>query len=305
MTGFYGAIEAGGTRFVCALGALGNGPARVKVETVIATTTPEETIENVMTFFHEHHSSETSEALQAIGIASFGPLDLDRNSEQFGQIIATPKPGWSGVDIVGKLQRAFKVPVVIDTDVNGAALAEHRWGGARDLSDFVYLTIGTGIGAGIMVNGSLIHGLNHCEWGHIRVPHSLEADPFAGCCPFHGDCLEGLASGTAIEARWGKPAVTCPSDHPAWQLEAQYLAFAVHNLVCTLFPQKVILGGGIMEQKQLFPLIRTSLIKSLGGYFNHFLGNITIDNYIVPPALGRKSGLYGAFCLAQSGCRMK
>jgi fructokinase len=189
-------------------------------------------------------------------VASFGPLDLNPRSPTYGCITSTPKPGWSDVDLVRPIRQAFNVPIGFDTDVNAAALAEWRWGAAQGLQSFVYLTIGTGIGGGGLINGQRMHGLIHPEMGHLRIPHDLAGDPFPGACPFHGDCLEGLASGPAFIARWGQPAETLPDDHPAWRLEAQYLSLALVNIICTLSPQRLILGGGVMQRQRLFPLIQ-------------------------------------------------
>src|SRR5258705_6640293 len=228
----YGGIEAGGTKFVCATGTDPNDLDR----TTFPTTTPEETIGRAIEFFRARPS------VSSIGIASFGPLDLDPGSALYGHITSTPKAGWRNTDIAGAVGRALGVPVHIDTDVNAAALAEERWGAAQGVDDVVYLTIGTGIGGGALVGGKLVHGLVHPEMGHMRVPHDPVADPYRGICPFHGDCLEGLASGPAIEQRWGSRAEQLPADHPAWRLEARYLAAGVVNIICTLSPRRVIMG---------------------------------------------------------------
>ena len=197
------------------------------------------------------------------------------------------------------VRSALRVPVGFDTDVNGAALGEARWGAARGLTDFVYLTVGTGIGGGAMVNGRLVHGMLHPEMGHIRVPHDLAADSYLGACPFHHDCLEGLASGPAIEARWGRSARELPPTHPAWQLEAHYLALGLATWVCTLSPQRFILGGGVMQQTQLFALARAELTRLLNGYIQTWELTNGMDDYIVPPQLGRHAGVLGAIALAE------
>jgi fructokinase len=220
-------------------------------------------------------------------------------SRTFGYITTTPKPGWANVDIVGPIRQAFDIPVGFDTDVNGAALGEHRWGVAQGLDTSVYLTVGTGIGGGGMINGKLMHGLVHPEMGHMPIPHDLHQDPFAGSCPFHGDCLEGLASGPALEARWGQRAETMPPEHPAWELEAKYLALAVVSLICTLSPQRIILGGGVMQQAHLFPLIRHQVQQLLNNYVNAPAILEHVDEYIVPPGLGHRAGVKGAIALAQ------
>jgi fructokinase len=287
-----GGIEAGGTKFVC---AVGSGPVDLGAEIRIPTTTPAETITRVVEFFVE---ASRTEALAAVGIASFGPIDLNPSSPNHGYITSTPKPGWAQTDLVGPVARALKVPVGFDTDVNGAALGEHRWGAAQDLHTFVYLTVGTGIGGGAMVAGELVHGLLHPEMGHILIARRAD-DDFPGACPFHDSCLEGLASGPAIEKRWGRNADALPDEHPAWELEAHYLALGLANLVCTLSPQRVILGGGVMTRRQLFPLIRQKVRELLNGYVQ--APAITTDNevFIVPPGLGNSSGVLGALALAE------
>jgi fructokinase len=237
--------------------------------------------------------------LVAVGIASFGPIDPDPRSPTFGHITTTPKAGWAHTDLAGEVRRALRCPVGFDTDVNAAALGEHRWGAAQGLDTFVYLTVGTGLGGGGMVNGRLIHGLMHPEVGHMRVPHDRNDDPFPGNCPYHGDCLEGLAAGPAIEARWGRRAETLPADHPAWDLEAHYLSLGLANLVLSLSPQRIILGGGVMEQRHLFPLMRRGVQSLLNGYVQVQAVLDGIDDYIVPAALAPRSGVLGALALAQ------
>jgi fructokinase len=237
--------------------------------------------------------------LEAIGIASFGPLDPRPSSPTFGHITSTPKPGWQNFDLAGAVRTALRVPVGFDTDVNGAALGEARWGAARGLTDFIYVTIGTGIGGGAMVNGLLVHGMLHPEMGHVRVPHDLATDPFPGTCPFHHDCLEGLASGPAIEARWGKPGSDLPPEHPAWRLEAHYLALGLSTWVCTLSPQRIVIGGGVMQQMHLFPLARAALARLLNGYIQTRELIDGLDDYVVPPQLGRHAGVLGAIALAE------
>jgi fructokinase len=292
MTQLYGGIEGGGTKFVC---AIGSGPDTVQDEVRFPTTTPDETIGQAIEFFRARDAD-----LVAIGIASFGPVDLDPTSPTYGFITSTPKPGWASTDLAGTIQRALDLPVAFDTDVNGAALGEHRWGAAQALDTFLYLTIGTGIGGGGMVSGRRMHGLVHPEMGHILLPHDHKADPFAGICPFHGDCLEGMASGPALQARWGQPAETLPSDHPAWPIQAHYLALALMNLICTLSPQRIILGGGVMKAPNLFPLIRAGVQELLNGYVQAPQILDRIEDYIVPPALGGRAGVLGAIALAAS-----
>jgi fructokinase len=228
-------------------------------------------------------------------------VDLNQNSATYGYITSTPKSGWSQVDFAGRVSRALDVPVAFDTDVNAAALGERRWGAAKGLTDFLYLTVGTGIGGGGMVNGQLIHGLVHPEMGHIRLPHHTIVDPYPGRCPYHRDCLEGMASGPAIEARWGQPAETLPGDHPGWEFEAHYLALALVNFICTLSPQRIILGGGVMKQTVLFPMVRAKVLALLNGYIQAPAVLEEMDSYIVPPALGDRAGVLGAVALSQNG----
>ncbi len=293
MDRLFGGIEAGGTKFVC---AIGSEPDDVKAEIRFATTTPEETLGQAIAFFEQYHALTP---LQAIGIANFGPVDLNQESPTYGFITKTPKPGWSDIDIVGELSKAFDIPIGFDTDVNGALLGEYHWGAAQGFDNSIYLTIGTGIGGGALVGGKLVHGLVHPEMGHMRLPHNLELDPFAGVCPFHGDCFEGLAAGPAIEKRWGQSAKTLPPDHPAWELEAHYIAQALHMLICACSPQRIVLGGGIMNQTQLFSFVRQNVLDSLNGYVNHPAILDEIDTYIVPPGLGNQAGVLGAIALAQ------
>jgi fructokinase len=261
------------------------------------TTTPEASLQEMLVFLRA--AQERVGKLSAVGIASFGPLDLQPESPNFGFITSTPKPGWANVDIVGAVRDALGVPVGFDTDVNAAALGEWRWGAAQGLDTFIYLTIGTGIGGGGLVNGRLMHGLVHPEMGHIRVPHDISADPFAGVCPFHGDCLEGLASGPAMNARWLQPADELPDDHPGWLLEARYLALALVNFICTLSPERIVLGGGVMSREHLFPLIRRHVLDLLGNYVRAPQILHGIDDYIVGPWLGKHAGVLGALALAE------
>ncbi len=294
MARMYGGIEAGGTKFVC---AVGRDPSDLRAETQIPTTSPNETLDRVISFFREQCSKMP---ITKIGIGAFGPLDLNPKSSTFGYITSTPKPGWTNVDLIGTIRRGLEIPVRIDTDVNAAALGEYRWGAAQGLDTFIYLTIGTGIGGGGMCGGRLLHGLIHPEMGHIRVPHDWTRDPFPGTCPFHGDCLEGLASGPALENRWRQAGETLPLDHPAWELQAQYLALALVNFTCTLSPQRIVLGGGVMEHHQLFVLIRKKFQELLNGYIRASVILDRIDDYIVPPGLGQRVGVLGAIALAQS-----
>ena len=296
-TPLYGGIEAGGTKFVC---AIGSSPDDLQERVVFPTTTPDETLGRVIDYFT---ARQQAQELTALGIASFGPVDPISTSPTFGYITSTPKAGWTQTDVVGPLRQALGLPVGFDTDVNGAALAEHRWGAAQGLDTVVYLTVGTGVGGGAMVNGTLIHGMLHPEMGHMRIPHDWEADPYAGNCPYHGDCLEGMVCGPAMQGRWQQSAQTLPVDHPAWDLEAHYLALGLANIVTVLSPQRFILGGGVMEQTQLFPLIRIKLQAILNGYVatDEILNNV--ENYVVPPMLGSRAGVLGAIALAQDAIK--
>ncbi|HEV2492842.1 MAG TPA: ROK family protein [Terriglobia bacterium] len=288
----FGAIEAGGTKFVC---AIGTGPRDLRARVEFPTTAPAETIARVTAFLTEQAQHES---LAAVGIASFGPIDVNPASPRFGYITSTPKAGWQNVDLAGPIRRASNAPVAFDTDVNAAALAEHRWGAALGVETFIYITVGTGIGGGGMVEGRLMHGALHPEMGHMRIPHDHQADPFPGACPFHRDCWEGLAAGPAIAARWGGKGEDLPHDHHAWQLEAHYLALGLTNLICALSPQRIILGGGIMRQTGLFPLIRTKTLELLNNYLQVKEIVERIDEYIVPPELGDDAGVLGGIALA-------
>ncbi len=289
----YGGIEAGGTKIIC---AVGTGPADLRAQISFPTTTPSETLARIITFFQQQ---QIVTSLAAIGIGSFGPISPDHHAPDYGYITSTPKPGWAQTDIAGTIKRALGIPVGFDTDVNAAALGERRWGAARGLTTFIYLTVGTGIGGGGISNDRLMHGLLHPEMGHIRLPHDQQVDPFPGICPYHGDCLEGLASGTAMKARWGMSAETLPPDHPAWALEAHYLALACVTFICTLSPQRIILGGGVMSQGHLFPLIRQGVQALLNEYIQASAILKQVETYIAPPGLGSQVGVLGALALAE------
>jgi len=290
----FGGIEAGGTKFIC---AVGSGPDDLRATVRIPTTSPDETIERSIDFFHQQQTIHGR--LAAMGIASFGPIDLRIDSPSYGFITTTPKPGWANTDFANRISRSLEIPVGFDTDVNAAALAEWRWGAGRGLGAVLYLTVGTGIGGGALVDGQPLHGLLHPEMGHIRIPHDRERDPYPGACPYHGDCLEGLACGPALEQRWGQPASRLPVDHPTWALEAEYLSLALVNFTCTLSPERIILGGGVLEQRQLFPLIHHRLRELLADYVQSPRTTSELDKYVVPPGLGKDSGVLGAIALAQ------
>ena len=294
MTQLFGGIEAGGTKFVC---MVGTGPLEVVAENQFPTTQPDETIQKAVEFFKPY--AKRGE-LAAIGIASFGPVDLNLASPTYGYITTTPKPGWSLVNLRGYIQQALKLPIAFDTDVNAAAFGEHYWVPENRLLDpFLYMTVGTGIGVGILANGHPLHGLIHPEAGHFAIPHNLQKDPFPGACPYHGDCLEGLASGPAMAQRWGQPAETLPDHHPAWELEAEYISLALGNLIYACSPQRIILGGGVMAQAQLYGMVRERVLGLLNGYVRSEEMFAGIEEYIVPPMLGQRAGVLGAIALAE------
>jgi fructokinase len=284
----YGGIEAGGTKFIC---VVGTGADDIRAETAFPTTSPEETIGRAIQFFRQE---SVKERIEAIGIGSFGPLDLDLDSPTYGYITTSPKAGWRNTDFAGRVQKALGIPVRIDTDVNAAALGERKWGAARGLDTFIYLTVGTGIGGGGVINGRPMRGLVHPEMGHIMVPHDWDKDPFGGSCPYHGDCWEGLASGEAVERRWGKKAENLPDGHPAWVLEAEYLATGIANLIVTISPQRVVLGGGLMKKSGLIEAVRVGVVKLLNGYVTAPDISERIKEYIILPGLGDRAGVLGA-----------
>jgi fructokinase len=291
MKKLYGAMEGGGTKFVC---AVGNNPNEIREEVRFPTTTPVETIEKAIAFFNRFD-------LSAIGLSSFGPLDLNPISPTYGTVINTPKEGWSGTDILGQFHKAFNLPITFETDVNAAAYGEWYWvPGNHELGSLVYFTIGTGIGAGIIINGQLVHGLTHPEAGHMRLPHDLKKDPFPGVCPYHGDCFEGLATGPALNRHWRQPAELLPDKHPAWDMEATYIAYGLVNVITTVSPQRIILGGGVMGRRLLFPLIRRKVRELLAGYISSPIFTGTLEDYIVPPTLGNRSGILGALAMAKT-----
>ena len=296
---YWGGIEGGGTKFNC---IVGSDPDNIVADIRIPTTTPEETLGKAVNFFREVGKDVQ---LAGIGVGTFGPVDLDMNSPTYGYITGTPKPGWSNTDIVGTLKKELNVPIAFDTDVNAAALGEHHWGAARNLDTFIYLTIGTGIGGGGMINGKLMHGLLHPEMGHVLLPHDLERDPFPGICPFHKDCFEGLASGPAILKRWGEPAETLPEDHPAWALEAHYISLGVMSLILSISPKRVILGGGVMNYPGMYSTVQEKVNALINEYINKPEITDQIQSYIVPPELGNKSGRLGAIALIQSQFTVK
>ncbi len=286
----FGAIEAGGTKFVLGIGSNPGNLTTIQ----IPTTTPGSTIAEAVAFFRN-----SSEEIEAVGIGSFGPVDLRPGSPTYGFITSTPKEGWNNCDLAGSIAKALGVPVGFDTDVNAAALGEARWGAGMGLTDCLYITVGTGIGGGAIVNGLILHGLVHPEMGHIRIPHDRSSDPFPGICPFHGDCLEGLASGPAMLARWGISAQQLQENHEGWRLEAHYLALGLVTWVCILSPQRIILGGGVMQRPHLFPLIQNEFSALINRYIKAHELNEGLCDYIVSPGLGNRSGVLGALALAE------
>jgi fructokinase len=293
MDKLYGGIEAGGTKFVC---AVGTNSGDVIDEIRFPTTGPDETIQKTVAFFAPYAQDDR---LAAVGIGSFGPLDLDPKSSTYGYITTTPKPKWGNVDFRGQIQQALNLPVAFDTDVNAAAFGEYYWTPAkRSLDPFVYMTVGTGIGVGVLTNHHPLHGLVHTEVGHSRVPHNWEKDPFPGVCPFHGDCLEGLASGPSMTRRWGKPVESLPDSHPAWGLEAEYIALALVNLIYIISPQHIVLGGGVGQHSGLHSAVQRKVQEYNNGYIQSPMILEKISDYIVPPTLGNRSGGLGAIAMA-------
>jgi fructokinase len=293
MREMFGGVEAGGSKFVC---AVGDAAGRLIHRQTIPTTTPGETIAKVGAFFR---GCSRDEPLSGLGIGAFGPVDLDRHSPTYGYITTTPKQAWQQFDLAGMLAEATGiVNVSFDTDVNCAALGESLWGAGRGCDPLLYMTLGTGIGGGAIVRGTPLHGLVHPEMGHLRVPHDAR-DPFPGCCPSHGDCLEGLASGTAMARRWGVPAHELPPDHEAWRLETHYVALGLANMIVTLSPRKIVLGGGL-RSRLLWPELFREVQELLNDYVRApELGN-QIATYIVEPGLGDDAGVLGAIALAAS-----
>ncbi len=287
-------VELGGTKCVC---LIGTGPDDIRAQVTYPTSTdPSATLEPIAGVLRSW--KETYGPFAAIGLASFGPIDLRPASRGFGHITSTVKPGWAGVDVIGRLGRIHGVPVGFNTDVNGAALAEGRWGSARALADFAYITVGTGVGVGLVVGGKPVFGCNHCELGHIRIARR-PGDLWPGICRYHGDCVEGLASGPAIATRAGLLAEEVPDDHPAWELAAHTLTQLVQTIVLATAPRRILVGGGVVQARpQLLGHVRRLLTQSLNGYLD--LEELTggVDHYVVPPGLGALAGPLGALALA-------
>ncbi|WP_027086279.1 ROK family protein [Cohnella panacarvi] len=278
-----GAIEGGGTKFVC---GIGSADGHIIDSISIPTTTPEQTLGHVMQYFAPHN-------VQSIGFGSFGPVGTDSNKANYGRILNTPKPHWSGFPMLSYLKTQLHVPIAIDTDVNAAALGEATWGAAAGLDSCMYMTVGTGIGAGAIMKGKIVQGFSHSEMGHLLIRRHPD-DHFPGACPFHGDCLEGMAAGPALEKRYGKKAALLDKEDKLWEIEAYYLAQALVNIAFVLSPKKVILGGGVMKQAQLFPYIREHVKQLMQSYLE------LPEDWIVAPKLGEFSALKGALALARA-----
>ncbi len=283
----FGALEAGGTKMVC---AVGDETGTILERISIPTKTPEETIPAILEFFRE-------KSIMALGIGAFGPVDVKEGSETYGYILDTPKLSWKGFDLVGSIQKELNIPIGLDTDVNCACLGEVTFGCAKGLDTVIYITIGTGVGVGISINNKLHHGMLHPEAGHILLSRHSE-DDYKGKCPYHENCLEGLASGPALEERWGKPAYELTEEAKVWELEAYYIAQALVNFILTIMPEKIILGGGVMHQQQMMQLIRSNVTKLLGGYIKTKEMR-DMDDYIVPFSLNDNQAILGCFELAK------
>ncbi|MGN0387207.1 MAG: ROK family protein [Suilimivivens sp.] len=282
-----GALEAGGTKMVC---AIGDESGEIYEQVSIPTETPEITMPKLIAYFEE-------KKIEALGIGCFGPIDPDKKSETYGYITSTPKLAWADYNIVGTMEKSLKVPVGFDTDVNGSVLGEVTFGQAKGKNCVVYVTIGTGVGAGIYIEGKLLHGMLHPEAGHILLS-KREDDTYEGKCPYHKTCLEGLAAGPAIQARWGRKAAELKDDARVWDLEAYYIAQALVDYILILSPQMIILGGGVMHQEQLFPQIRSYVEKMMNGYIKT-KEMADLDHYIVPASLNDDQGIMGALELGR------
>lgn len=287
----YAGIDAGGTEFKC---LVARGPDQVLAHTKVPVTYPGATLDACRDFFLAAQAEHGPFA--ALGIASFGPVDLRRDSPTYGFITSTPKPNWTDTDLVGYFQRALGLPIRFDTDVNGALMAERRWGAAQGMENAIYVTVGTGIGAGVMVDGRLVHGAMHPEAGHMLVPRH-PSDPFSGACPYHGACLEGLAAGPALQQRWQQSPQSMPDHHPAWELQAHYLAIMCVNLALVYSPQRIVLGGGVMEREALLPMVRRAYLAKINGYLGD--QHAEMESFITGPGLGSMAGALGAIALAQ------
>lgn len=286
----YAGVELGGTKCVT---ILARDASDVLAREIVPTTSPDETLGRIERTLLEW---KRNEGFDALGIASFGPIDLDPDSATWGHALATPKPGWPNANIAPRLRDAIGVPVAFDTDVNGAALAEMRWGCAADFDDFAYVTVGTGVGVGLIVNGRPTRGFGHCELGHVRVARA-PGDDWRGSCPYHGDCVEGLASGSSLQARFGDRLDEIGPDHPVWDSVAWTLAQLCHAIVCAAAPRAIAIGGGVIERQPcLLGKIQGILDESLNGFIR-LPGD---GDYVRAPGLGRDAGPLGAIALAMT-----
>ena len=274
--------------------AIGDETGKIIEQKSIPTITPEETMPQIIEYFQEKIKKED---MKALGVGAFGPVDVVKGSSTYGHILNTPKLAWKNFDLAGTLERALKIPVGLDTDVNGSCLGEMTYGSAKGLDSVVYYTIGTGIGAGIAVGGKLLHGMLHPEAGHMLIAKNSH-DPGKSVCPYHDSCFEGLAAGPSIEARWGKKAYDLVDNQIVWELESEYIAKGLVNTILTLSPQRIILGGGVMHQEQLFPMIRTKVVALLNEYYST-KELMDMDTYIVPASLNDNQGIMGAIRLGQ------
>jgi len=283
----FGALEAGGTKMVC---AVGNAQGKILERVSIPTRTPEETMPEMLNYFR-------GKDLGAIGIGCFGPIDLDRRSPEYGTIMSSPKLNWRNFPIYRRFREELDLPVGIDTDVNAAALGEAVWGCTREVSNSIYITVGTGVGLGVIINGRPYHGMIHPEGGHIFMDRRPDDPMVRGVCPYHPNCLEGLASGPAIERRWGRKAEELTDCTAVWEMEAYYMAQAICSYIMMISPERIILGGGVMHQQQMLPLVRREVHRQLRGYIQG-KGLDDLDHYIVPVSLGDNQGVMGAVKLA-------
>lgn len=284
---YYGSLEAGGTKMIC---AIGDGQGNILERVSIPTLEPENTMPAILDFFKSRNIS-------ALGIGCFGPVDLDKGSPTYGYITTTPKLAWKHYDIVGSCRRELGVPVGFDTDVNASALGEATWGCTKELENSIYITVGTGIGVGVIINGKPYHGMLHPEGGHIFLARHPKDPMERGVCPYHALCLEGLASGPSIAERWGKPGVELADRKEVWELEAFYLAQAICSYIFILSPERIIVGGGVSHQEQIMPMIRSEVERQMGGYIQA-KGMLDLDNYIVLPSLNDNQGILGGLKLA-------
>jgi fructokinase len=293
---YFAGVETGGTNIKC---IIASDPSHVISEMIVPTLDPEPTIHKVIEFF-KGGEKRYSVPITAMGIGGFGPLDLNPSSANYGSITSTPKLAWQNFPLLKRMRQAFSFPIAIDTDVNAALLGETRWGAGIGFTDLIYVTVGTGIGGGILSNGKLVHGLIHPELGHMIIRDDFQADMFEGICPFHKNCLEGLASGASMAARWRTNPEQLPNNHPAWDMEANYLAQMCINLTMMFSPQRIILGGGVPQHEGLLSIIRIKFQLLLNKYLVSPSFSENIESYIVPPMLGNHAGIFGAIALART-----